>query len=86
MKTTKFEIGQTYKGVSGVGECAIKIVKRTEKSVWVDTVMEKGKRLKIRQFGAGYEAISYRSWLATSERIYTREEQLNDLHYAAYYR
>lgn len=86
METTKFEIGKTYKGVSGVGECAITVVKRTEKSIWIDSVMEKNKRLKIRSGWNNTEAVSYRSWYADSSSTYSVEQQRNDAMYAAYHR
>lgn len=84
--TTQFKIGKTYKGVSGVGECAITIVRRTEKSIWIDSVMEKGVRLKIRSGWNDSEAVSYRSWWADSSSIYTEDAQTADMMYAAYHR
>lgn len=82
----KFEIGKTYKGVSGVGECAITVVRRTEKSIWIDSVMEKNKRLKIRNGWNNVEAVSYRSWYADSSDVYSFEQQQKDTMYAAYNR
>ena len=82
----KFEIGKTYKGVSGVGECAITVVKRTDKSIWIDSSMEKNKRLKIKSGWNNTEAVSYRSWWADASEIYTEEKQVEDAYYAAYNR
>jgi hypothetical protein len=86
---TKFEIGKTYKGVSGAGESAITIVKRTEKSVWVKGCFEsegESKRLKIRSYHNNHESLIYHSWMATADKCYSEEEQTKDLLDAMYYR
>ena len=66
----RLEVGKTYRGVSGAGEVAITINRRTEKSVWIDicmdndTYMDKDKRLRIhtQNFGKEYEMIRYHYW------------------------
>jgi len=84
----KFEVGKTYRGVSGAGEVAITINRRTEKSVWIDTCMDKEKRCLIntRSFGNDFEAIMYKSWLTYATDEYSLEQQRNDAMYAAYHR
>lgn len=89
MVNSKFKVGEIYKGTSGVGEVAITIVRRTQKSVWIDTCMDKNKRLKINTscFNDNHEEIIYyRSWCAGSAKTYSQEAQASDSLYAAYHR
>jgi hypothetical protein len=84
----QFEIGKTYRGGSGCGECAITIVKRTEQTVWVQTSMHKSKacRVNTKWHHKGAEMIKYMSWYADPIDEYTEEQQIKDLYYAAYNR
>ncbi len=86
MSKAKFEIGTTYRGVSGVGECAITIVKRTEKSVWIDSVMDKNKRCQIKNLNQNEETIIYRSWIAGAKDVYTKKQMIDDSYADAYLR
>lgn len=83
----KFEVGKTYKGVSGAGTCAVTVVSRTEKSVVVDTVLDKGKRCMISKYSnEREEVIYYRSWMTGAGDEYSEKEQRQDDWYEAYHR
>lgn len=92
MENRKFEIGVTYKGVSGVGECAVTVVRRSEKSIWVTSVMngDKPKRHAIKvwknHLGQTIEGASHYSWYFDANSVYSIEQQKHDAYYNAYCR
>lgn len=86
-KTTmkKFEIGKTYRGVSGVGECAIEVIGRTEKTITVKTCFGVNK-CRINDFYKDAEGARFKSWSFDATDIYSDEQRTEDSYYAAYCR
>jgi len=84
-RNMKFEVGQVYRGVSGVGYVAITVTKRTEKTITVDSCMEKGKTLRINtKWYNGVEAVMYRLWIADAKDVYGDDQQMKDVLESAY--
>ena len=79
----KFKVGQTYRGESGLGQIALTIIKRTEKSVVVKTSFGEN-RCMIKKY-SNAEAINFKSWYSTAEDVYSKEKQEEDSYYQAYY-
>ncbi len=60
--TTPFEIGKTYKGRN-----YFLVVSKTKKTLTIDSNVFGVKKLKISDFGDGYESVFFRSECITSD-------------------
>ena len=80
----EFKTNTTYRGVSRVGEIAIEVIKRTEKTLVIKTTFGEN-RIRIRKQG-DLETSCFKSWYFDANDIYSEEQMTEDCYYAAYYR
>ncbi len=71
----QFEVGQIYRGTSRVGYNDIKVIKRTEKTVTVETSFGIN-RVKIKDYNNAAECATFKSWSFNAIDIITNEANL----------
>jgi hypothetical protein len=66
---TAFESNKTYGN-----DLTIKVISRTEKTLTIETTAWGTKRVKVREYQKGVEAIYFKAWIITADEIFNAEE------------
>ncbi len=77
----KFQANKSYGN-----DLTVTILKRTEKTVTIETRGWGVQRVKIRDYGNGVEAISFKAWYITATEDFNAEKATEIANYNAYYR
>lgn len=81
---SKFEIGKTYRGSSGVGYISLKVIARTEKTIVVKSSFGEN-RLRINDKLSNTEEMGFfKSWIFGANDIYSEKKQIEDSYYQSY--
>lgn len=72
--TIKANDMSTFKSNTNYGnDLTIKVLKRTEKTLTIETTAWGVSKVKVRDYGNGSEYISFKAWLITSEETFNAE-------------
>ena len=71
----KFEVGKEYGN-----DLTIKVISRTEKTLTIETNAWGVKRVKIKNYNANAETISFKAWLIDANDLFDLEESRNNFY------
>lgn len=76
----RFETGKQYGN-----DLTFTVIKRTEKTITIETTAWGVSRVKVRNYNPQCEQISFKAWMVSAGEEFNKEEATNNAYYRAYY-